>query len=88
MRRAGPGAIVASMLFVQRIHNGAQVAGFRLARCAVIVVHWLAMRFGGLVKRVLRDSSVELLTWISGRLLSAIGVQPVAEAVRAFVKQG
>src|ERR1700683_3877801 len=28
---AGPGAIVATMLFVQRIHNGAQVAGFALA---------------------------------------------------------
>jgi multiple antibiotic resistance protein len=64
---AGPGAIVASMLFVQRIHNGAQVAAFGLALCAVIVV---------------------LLTRISGLLLSAIAVQLVAEAVRAFVKQG
>ena len=34
----GPGAIVASMLFVQRIHNGAQVAEFGLALCAAIVV--------------------------------------------------
>jgi len=41
---AGPGAIVASMLFVQRIHNGAQVAAFWLALCAVIVVLWLAVR--------------------------------------------
>jgi len=85
---AGPGAIVASMLFVQRIHNGSQVAAFGLALCAVIVVLWLAMRFCGVVKRVLRDSGVELLTRISGLLLSAIAVQLVAEAVRAFVKQG
>ncbi|MDX6338915.1 MAG: multiple antibiotic resistance protein [Streptosporangiaceae bacterium] len=85
---AGPGAIVASMLFVQRIHNGAQVAAFGLALCAVIVVLWLAMRFCGLVKRILRDSGVELLTRISGLLLSAIAVQLVADAVRAFVKQG
>ena len=76
------------MLFVQRIHNGAQVAGFALALCAVIVVLYLAMRFCGVVQRVLRDSGVELLTRISGLLLSAIAVQPVAEAVRAFVKQG
>jgi multiple antibiotic resistance protein len=41
---AGPGAIVAAMLFVQRIHNGAQVAGFALALGAVIVLLWLAMR--------------------------------------------
>jgi multiple antibiotic resistance protein len=40
------------------------------------------------VKRVLRDSGVELLTRISGLLLAAIAVQLVAEAVRAFVKQG
>jgi multiple antibiotic resistance protein len=76
------------MLFVQRIHNGAQVAGFALALCAVIVVLYLAMRFCGVVQRVLRDSGVELLTRISGLLLSAIAVQLVAEAVRAFVKQG
>jgi multiple antibiotic resistance protein len=85
---AGPGAIVATMLFVQRIHNGAQVAGFALALGAVIVVLYLAMRFCGVVKRVLRDSGVELLTRISGLLLSAIAVQLVAEAVEAFVKQG
>jgi len=85
---AGPGAIVASMLPVQRIHNGAQVAAFGLALCAVIVVLWLAMRFCGAVRRVLRDSGVELLTRISGLLLPAIAVQLVAEAVRAFVKQG
>jgi multiple antibiotic resistance protein len=76
------------MLFVQRIHNGAEVAGFALALCAVIVVLYLAMRFCGVVQRVLRDSGVELLTRISGLLLSAIAVQLVAEAVRAFVKQG
>ena len=64
------------------------MAGFALALCAVIVVLWLAMRFCGLVKRVLRDSGLELLTRISGLLLSAIAVQLVAEAVRAFVKLG
>ena len=46
---AGPGAIVATMLFVQRIHNGAQVAGFAHALCAVIVVPYLAMRFCGVL---------------------------------------
>ena len=59
---------------VQRIHNGSQVAGFALALCAVIVVLYLAMRFCGVLKRVLRDSGVELLTRISGLLLSAIAV--------------
>lgn len=64
------------------------MAGFALALWAVIVVLHLAMRFCGVLKRVLRDSGVELLTRISGLLLSAIAVQLVAESVRAFVKQG
>ncbi len=76
------------MLFVQRIHNGAEVAGFALALGAVVAVLWLSMRFAGVVKRLLRDSGVELLTRISGLLLSAIAVQLVAQAVRAFVTQG
>jgi multiple antibiotic resistance protein len=76
------------MLFVQRIHNGTQVAGFALALGAVILLLWLAMRFCGVLKRILRDSGVELLTRISGLLLSAIAVQLVAESVRAFVEQG
>ena len=80
--------IVASMLFAQRIHNGAQVVEFGLALVRVIVVPWLAMRFCGLVERVLRDSGVGLLTRVPGLLLPAIAVQLVAEAVRAFVKQG
>ena len=85
---AGPGAIVAAMLFMQRIHNGAQVAGFALALDAVILLLWLAIRCCGVLNRILRDSGVELLTRISGLLLSAIAVQPVAESVRAFVEQG
>ena len=59
---------------------------FGLARCAVIVVLWLAIRFCGLVKHP-PGKCVELLTRNSG-LLSAIAVQLVAEVVRAFVKQG
>jgi multiple antibiotic resistance protein len=46
------------------------------------------MRFCGVLKRILRGSGVELLTRISGLLLSAIAVQLVAGSVRAFVERG
>jgi multiple antibiotic resistance protein len=46
------------------------------------------MRFSGGIHRVLRASGVELITRIAGLLLSAIAVQLVADAIRAFVKQG
>ena len=85
---AGPGAIVATMLFVQRAQGAAQVAAFAAAIVAVAVVLWLTMRFSGVIHRILRPTGVELLTRIAGLLLSAIAVQLVADAIRAFIKQG
>ena len=85
---AGPGAIVATMLFVQRAHSGIHDVALGIAIAAVAVVAWLAMRFAFAIHRVLTDNGVELLTRIAGLLLSAIAVELVAQAVRAFVKQG
>ena len=84
---AGPGAIVATMLYVQRVHHFTDVVSLGLAIIAVFVVVWLAMRFSTVIQRVLTDNGVELLTRISGLLLSAIAVQLVATAVLAFAKQ-
>jgi multiple antibiotic resistance protein len=85
---AGPGAIVATMVFVQRSSTNAQYAAFAAAVVAVTVLLWLAMRFSGAVMLVLRPSGVELLTRIAGLLLSAIAVQLVVLAVKAFVAGG
>ena len=85
---AGPGAIVASMLFVQRAQGNAQLAAFAVAIVAVAVVLWLTMRFSAVLLRLLRPSGVELVSRIAGLLLSAIAVQLVADAVRAFIKLG
>jgi multiple antibiotic resistance protein len=82
---AGPGAIVATMVFSKRVHN---VADFMAVALAVIAVHlciWLAMRFSIPLMRLLRESGILLVTRISGLLLSAIAVQLVADAVHAFV---
>jgi multiple antibiotic resistance protein len=84
---AGPGAIVATMLFVQRTRSAGDVAAFAVALVLVVVALWLAMRFSGAIHRVLRDSGVELLTRIAGLLLSAIAVQLIIGAVRAIVAQ-
>jgi multiple antibiotic resistance protein len=84
---AGPGAIVATMLYVQRIHGAGNVLALALAILAVTVVVWLAMRFSTVIHRILTDNGVELLTRIAGLLLSAIAVQLVATAVLAFAHQ-
>ncbi len=84
---AGPGAIVATMLFVQRVHDFGDGLAFAAALVAVAVALWAAMRYSGFIQRVLHDSGVELLTRIAGLLLSAIAVQLVIGAVRTIVAQ-
>jgi multiple antibiotic resistance protein len=82
---AGPGAIVATMVFSRRVHD---VPDFLAVGLGVVLVHvalWLAMRFSLPILRVLRDGGVVLVSRIAGLLLSAIAVQLVADAVRAFV---
>ena len=85
---AGPGAIVATMVFVQRAGRWAQYTAFAIALVAVTVLLWLTMRFSGGIHRLLRPSGVELLTRIAGLLLSDIAVQLVVGAIRAFVTTG
>ncbi|HEX4687909.1 MAG TPA: MarC family protein [Nocardioides sp.] len=82
---AGPGAIVATMVFSKRVDG---VADFTALALAVITVHiciWVAMTFSIPILRLLGESGILLVTRISGLLLSAIAVQLVADAVHAFV---
>jgi multiple antibiotic resistance protein len=82
---AGPGAIVATMVFSRRVHD---LPDFLAVALGVVLVHvtlWLAMRFSLPILRVLRDGGVMLVSRIAGLLLSAIAVQLVADAVRAFI---
>ena len=84
---AGPGGIVATMLFVHRVHTFLAGLALALAIVAVAVCAWLVMRFAEVIHRVLTDNGVELLTRIAGLLLSAIAVQLVAESALAFAAQ-
>jgi multiple antibiotic resistance protein len=86
---AGPGAIVATMVFVQQAQD--HPATYPAIALGVVLVHvclWLAMRFAGRIRRVLGEGGTTLITRISGLLLSAIAVQLVADAVRAFIENG
>ena len=82
---AGPGAIVATMVFVKRADTVADRLAVAAGIVAVHILLYLSMRFASTLHRLLRDSGVTLVTRIAGLLLSAIAVQLVADAVRAFV---
>lgn len=83
---AGPGAIVAVILFVQQIHA---VGDFLAVAAAILLTHvviWLTMRFSVYIIRVIKESGVTLVTRIAGLLLAAIAVQMVAQSAIAFSK--
>jgi len=84
---AGPGAIVATMLFVRRNHGLESYSAIAVAIVLVMVAVWLVLRFSGVIVRVLRPGGIEVLTRIAGLLLAAIAVQLIADAVGAFVTQ-
>ncbi|MET3903844.1 MarC family protein [Paenarthrobacter sp. 4246] len=83
---AGPGAIVAVMVFVQQSSQLSEYLAVGLGIAVVLGSLYLAMRFAGVVQRVLGENGVELVTRIAGLLLSAIAVQMIADSVTAFVK--
>jgi multiple antibiotic resistance protein len=83
---AGPGAIVATMLFVQRANGFNDYVIIGLGILAVMITVWLVLRFSGVIVKLLRPSGIEVLTRIAGLLLAAIAVQLIADAVAAFVR--
>jgi multiple antibiotic resistance protein len=84
---AGPGAIVATMLFVRRNHGLENYSAIAAAIVLVMVAVWLVLRFSGIIVKVLRPGGIEVLTRIAGLLLAAIAVQLIADAAGAFVTQ-
>ena len=83
---AGPGAIVATMLFVQRAEGVPDDVVIGLGILAVMFTVWLVLRFSNVIVTLLRPGGIEVLTRIAGLLLAAIAVQLIADAVGAFVK--
>ncbi len=81
---AGPGAIVATMLAVQKADGVGGLVGVAAALTAALLVVYAVFRFAAPLARFLKDSGIVLLTRIAGLLLSAIAVQMVANAVIAF----
>ncbi len=83
---AGPGAIVATMLFVQRADQAGDYVAIALGILAVMVAVWLVLRYSGFIVKVLRPGGIEVLTRIAGLLLAAIAVQLMADSIGAFVE--
>ena len=85
---AGPGAIVATIVFVKQAHHASSYVAIAAGIVAVHLLVYLSLRFSVGITRVIREAGIVLLTRISGLLLSAIAVQLLADSVRGFIEQG
>ena len=84
---AGPGAIVATIVFVRRSDGAGDYLALGLAILAVHLALFLALRFSAGIIRVIKDSGIVLVSRIAGLLLSAIAVQLVANSVLGFIAE-
>ena len=81
---AGPGAMVTTMLYVQKADGPDQLSSLALAIIAVHLLIGLTFMFSTKILAVIKDSGVDLLARIAGLLLSAIAVEMIVSAVKAF----
>lgn len=73
---AGPGAIVALMVQMDRTHHDPLLMlAVAFAVFLVLICSWLTMFFASPIMRVLGGSGVAVLTRLSGMLLAAIATQ-------------
>lgn len=81
---AGPGAIVATMIFVQQIETPAQSVGLIAAVVAVHIVIAISLMASTKILDIIKDAGVTLLARIAGLLLAAIAVQMLVDAIKTF----
>ena len=82
---AGPGAIVATMIFVQQVDTTAMALGLTAAVVAVHIAIAVALMASTTILNVIKESGVTLVARIAGLLLAAIAVQMLVDAIRVFV---
>ena len=82
---AGPGAIVATMIFVQQVDTTSMALGLVAAVLAVHVAIALVLMASTTILNVIKESGVTLVARIAGLLLAAIAVQMLVDAIRVFV---
>jgi multiple antibiotic resistance protein len=82
---AGPGAIVATIVFFGRTNNAAEWLSVLGGIASAMSVTLFALRFSGVVQKLIRPAGVVLLARVAGMILAAIAVQMIADSVTSFV---
>lgn len=88
---AGPGAIVATIIFVKQATSGGASNSLKMMTAlfiAIILLHillGLVLAYSTGIIKIIKKSGVTLIARIAGLLLAAIAVQMIADSVRAFI---
>jgi multiple antibiotic resistance protein len=84
---AGPGAIVATMIYVQKADTSGKYLGLAIAIVAVHLIIGTVLMASSKIVHIIKEAGVSLLASIAGLLLAAIAVQMLANAIKAFIAQ-
>jgi multiple antibiotic resistance protein len=87
---AGPGAIVATIIFVKQATSESTGSLSMMAALiiAIVILHiflGLVLAYSTGIIKIIKKSGVTLIARIAGLLLAAIAVQMIADSVRAFI---
>lgn len=85
---AGPGAIVATIVFFGRTEGFGQWSSVLAGIAVALFASVIALRFSGFVQKIVRPTGVLLLARVAGMILAAIAVQMIADAVTELVRVG
>ena len=67
--------------------GAAEIGAIYLGIVITLVIVFLALRFAGILNRIVRPAGVLLLSRVAGILLAAIAVQMIADSAIAFARQ-
>lgn len=81
---AGPGAIVATMLFVQKVDDFKSGVALILAVIGVHLVIGISLMYSTKIVSLIKESGVMLVARIAGLLLAAIAFEMVINSIKAF----
>ena len=84
---AGPGTIVATIVFFSRADDTAEWLTVVVGIAVALLVSLLALRFSGIIQRLVRPTGILLLARVAGMILAAVAVQSIANGVIEFVRQ-
>lgn len=81
---AGPGAIVATMLFAQSAHTAQHKAALAIVIVLVHIIIAVTLMSSTAIVRVIREAGVTLLARVAGLLSGAIAVEMIVASIKGF----